>query len=73
MLIKELPKKIQELVYKEAINDITQEDDIGFSAVLDWGTTKDGFSFWHMINKKIYSEFEKKYGPINTIDSYSII
>ena len=74
MKIKNLPRPIQDLVFEESKGYVKMDDDIAFSATIDWSTTKDGFEFWHDINKGNYAMFEERYGALeSSIDNFSII
>lgn len=67
MLIKDLPKEIQELVHKEQRNQKKPigawagSMDIYQSYVLNWSATTDGREFWKAINAGCFSIFYEKY------------
>lgn len=74
MLINDLPKEIQKLVYKERLNQrkpsvpFTDGLDIYQSSVLEWVSTRDGRDFWKRINSGDFKEFYERYPKPKVVD-----
>lgn len=78
MLIKNLPKEIQEVVFerqKEQGNEPNIELNLSSGFELgnfDWIATIEGEDFWSKINHVDYSEFYKRYPRSEVINNYQI-